>query len=213
LECSAGRRIPMTTRLMAISVVVLSFCACGPGAKISGGKQGAAEALFAASSVTKGGTPAGSGIDLTGSISVACPEGGSASLHNFSLITNTLGGGANVGESFTADYNNCGVKTDLGTSVIKGSVSVDQTIAVTSGSTNIDQTIKGKLEMGGATSDFLDIDISQKIAVSALTQTSGGVSMTLKGSLKDTEGSWTYDEAVSVTPGKITVTVEAAGKK
>ena len=203
----------MTTRLMTISVVVLSFCACGPGAKISGGKQGASEALFEASKVTRGGSPAGSGIDLTGSISVSCPEGGSASLHNFSLLTNVLGGGTNVGESFTADYNNCGVKTDLGTSVIKGTVSVDQTIAVTSGSANIDQTIKGKLEMGGATSDFLDIDISQKVAVSALSQSSGGVSMTLKGTLKDTEGTWTYDEAVSVTSGKITVAIEASGKK
>ncbi len=203
----------MMTRLLTISSVVLAFCACGPGAKVSGGKQGAAEALFAASQATKGGTPAGSGVDLTASINVACPEGGSASLHGFSLLTNIGGGLTDIGESFTADYNNCGVKTELGTSVLKGSLKVDQTIKVGAGSSDIDQTIKGKLEMGGATSDFLDIDITQKVAVTALSQTSGGVSMTLKGTLKDTEGTWTYDEAVSVTPGKITVDIAASGKK
>ena len=201
----------MTTRLLAVSVVILAFCACGPGAKISGGKQGSAEALYAASGVTKGGTPAGSGVDITAAINVSCPQGGSASLHGFALITDFLGGGANVGESFTTTYNNCGVKTSHGTSVLQGSVAVNQTVKVISGSTAVDQTIKGRIIFGGACDDFLDVDISQQVGVTALTQTSGGVSMVLKGKLVDTEGTFTFDESVSVTPGQITV--EIAAKK
>jgi hypothetical protein len=200
------------TRLLTISSVVLAFCACGPGAKISGGKQGAAEALYAASGVTRGGTPAGSGIDLTGSIDVKCPEGGSASLHGFSLVTNVGSGGTTFGQSFTADYNNCGVKTDLGQSVLKGSIQVTQNSTIEAGSVVLDQVIKGKILYGGVTDDFLDIDVTQNVSVSALTATSGGVSMTLKGSVTDSEGKYTYDEAISVTPGKVSVSLEGAKK-
>ena len=58
----------MMTRLMAVSVVILAFCACGPGAKISGGKQGAAEALYAASGVTKNAAANTATITLTSAI-------------------------------------------------------------------------------------------------------------------------------------------------
>ena len=201
----------MMTRLMAVSVVVLAFCACGPGAKLSGGKQGAAEALYAASGVTKGGQGAGSGIDANTSVDVKCPQGGSASLSGFALVTGA-GGLTDISESFNANYNNCGVKTDAGNSVIQGSIKVTQSVKVTGSSVDINQAIKGKLTMAGAVDDFIDIDITQVVGVSALSQTTGAVSMTLKGSITDTEGKFTYDEAVSVTPGKITVEVATTKK-
>ena len=200
------------TRLFGISAVVLMFCACGPGAKISGGKQGAAEALFAASGPTKGGSTPGSGVDLTATVNVACPQGGSASLHGFALSTNAGSLGTDIGETFTADYNNCGVQTKAGVAVLQGSLSVSQAIKVLSGDTEIEQSIKGKVLWGGACDDFLDVDISQNVGVTAFTQTSGGVSMTLKGTVADTEGTFTYDEAVSVTPGTVTVAVSETKK-
>ena len=199
----------MKTPLIAICVVFLALCACGPGAKISGGKQGAAEALYAASAVTKGGTPAGSGIDIGASVAVSCPQGGSATLHGFSVSTTFGSGSGNFGQSFTADYKNCGVKTELGTAVLTGALAVNQTVALLDGSTSIDQSLKGNLVWGGACDDFLDIDVSQQIGVSALSQTGGGVSMTLKGSVADSEGRYSFNEAVSVTPGKISVEVKA----
>ena len=61
--------------------------------------------------------------------------------------------------------------------------------------------------MAGRDDDVLDIDVSQKVAVGALSQTSGGVSMILKGKVIDTEGTFTFDEAVSVTAGKVSVVV------
>ncbi len=197
----------MKTSLTGISVAILAFCACGPKAQISGGKQGAAQALQAASGPMKGGTDKfGSKIDVTGSVNVQCAEGGSATLSGFGVVLGT-GGLTDVGQSFTADYNNCGVKTDLGVATMNGSLAVVQSIKVASGSADVDQSIKGKLLWAGACDDFLDIDITQKVAVSALTATSGGVSMVLKGKVIDTEGTFTFDEKVDVTAGKVSVVV------
>jgi hypothetical protein len=198
----------MKTQLTTISVVVLALCACGPGAKITGGKQGAAEALYAASGPTKGGAnKLGSGIDITGDVNVPCSEGGNAVLKGFGLTTGAGGLLASVGLSFTTEYKGCGVKTDLGTAVLNGSVAVSQSTKVTGTSVDVDQSIKGKVLFQGSCDDFLDIDISEKVAASALTQTSGGVSMVLKGTIADSAGSFSYDESVSVTPGKISVEI------
>lgn len=202
----------MKTQLMTISVAVLAFCACGPRAQISGGKQGAAEALLAASGPLKGGTDKmGSKLDVTGHIDVKCAEGGSASLHGFGVV---LGGNglADVGQSFTADYNNCGVMTGMGVATMTGTLTVVQAIKVATGTVDVDQSVKGKLHWGGACDDFLDIDVTQKLAVGALTQTTGGVSMTVKGKVINTEGTFTFDEAVNVTPGKVSVVVTGEKK-
>jgi hypothetical protein len=203
---------PMKTQLLTISVVFLAFCACGPKAQISGGKQGASEALLAATGPMKGGADKyGSKIDITGAVDVKCAQGGSASLRGFGVV---LGGGgfADVGQSFTADYNNCGVMTDLGVATMNGSLAVVQSVKVDGSSVDVDQSIKGKLLWQGACDDFLDIDVTQKVAVSALTQTSGGVSMVLKGKVINTEGTFDFNEAVNVTAGKVSVVVTADKK-
>ncbi len=202
----------MKTQLSNICVVVLAFCACGPRAQISGGKQGASEALYAASGPMKGGADkAGSKIDVTGSVDVKCAEGGSATLHGFGVVLGQAGL-ADVAQSFTADYNNCGVMTGAGVATMNGSLAVVQSVKVATGTVDVDQAIKGKLLWQGACDDFLDIDVSQKVAVGALTQTSGGVSMILKGKVIDSEGTFTFDEAVSVTAGKVSVVVASEKK-
>ncbi|MBS1148649.1 MAG: hypothetical protein H6Q89_347 [Myxococcaceae bacterium] len=202
----------MKTQLTAVSVVVLAFCACGPRAQISGGKQGASEALYAASGPLKGGTDKlGAKLGGTGSVEVRCAEGGSTTLSGFGVVLGS-GGLTDVGQSFTADYNNCGVMTGMGVATLNGSLAVVQSIKVATSSVDVDQSIKGKLLWQGACDDFLDLDVSQKVAVSALTQTTGGVSMIVKGKVIDTEGTYTFDEAVSVTAGKISVVITADKK-
>ena len=202
----------MKTQLLSVSVAVLAFCACGPRAQISGGKQGAAEALFAATGPMKGGADKnGSKADITGSISVKCAEGGVATLHGFGAVIGS-GGLLDIGQSFTADYSSCGVMTSSGVATMTGSLKVVQSIKAGSGSIDMDQTVKGRLEWQGAVADFLDIDVSQKLAVSALSQTSGGVSMVVKGTVIDSEGTFSYDEAVNVTAGKVTVEITSDKK-
>ena len=198
----------MKTQLMTVSVAVLAFSACGPRAQLSGGKQGASEALFAATSPLKGHADKfGSKIDvgINANIDMPCPEGGSATLKGYNLTFAT--GSTDIRQSFTAQYSNCGVKTGLGVAKMNGSLLVDQMLKVALGSADIDQSIKGKVIWEGACDDFLDIDVTQKVTASALSQTSGGVSMILKGTVIDTEGTWIFDEEVTVTPGKITVEI------
>lgn len=203
----------MKTPLTIISLAVLGFCACGPRAQISGGKQGAAEALFAASGpMGAESDPSGSKITGSGAIQVRCAQGGSATLSGFGIVLGT-GGFTDVGQSFTADYNHCGVMTGLGVATMTGSLAVVQSAKVATGSVDMVQSIKGNLLWQGACDDFLDIDISQKVAVEALGRTSGGVSMILKGTVKDTEGTFTFDESVSVTPGNVSVVIAADADK
>ena len=140
-----------------------------------------------------------------------CAEGGSATLKGFGIV---LGGGgfADVAQSFTAQYDQCGVMTGMGVATMTGSLSVVQAVKVLSGSVDVEQSMKGKLLWQGACDDFLDIDVVQKVTAGALTATSGGVSMFVKGTVIDTEGTFTFDESVSVTPGKVSVVI-AADKK
>lgn len=164
----------MKIQLLTVSVVVLSVCACGPRAQISGGKQGASEALYAASGPMKGGADKyGSKIDVTGSVSVKCAEGGSATLSGFGVAFGS-GGLTDIAQSFTAEYSNCGVMTGHGVAALNGALKVVQAVKVATGAVDIDQSMKGKLLWQGACDDFLDIDVTQKVSAGALTQTSGG---------------------------------------
>ncbi len=203
----------MKTALMTVSVAVLALSACGPRAQISGGKQGASEALYAASGPMKGGADKyGSKIDVTGNLTVSCAEGGSTTLRGFGIVLGS-GGFTDVGQSFTADYNNCGVMTGLGVATLNGSLGVVQSVKVAGSTVDVEQSMKGKLLWQGACDDFLDIDVVQKVSAGALNQTSGpGVSMILKGKVINTEGAFTFDEAVSVTPGKVSVVIAAEKK-
>ena len=65
----------MVKRIAMLVVSSLMMVACGPGAKIDG-KQGAAEAMFAASQPSKG-SAAASPVD----ISAKCPHGGTAEIN------------------------------------------------------------------------------------------------------------------------------------
>jgi len=187
-------------RLVILGVTAVGLMACGPGAKIGGGSDGAAQAFFMGSKATKAGSDkATTPVDLTGAVSWSCPEGGKAELNGFGIGINTGGGTADVTQSFTVKYDNCGVaKADVGTAVFNGSWTVSQAITTTSTSVDVDQSIKGNVKVQGAFDDFLDVDISQKISVTALGTGSGAVNMDLNGSITDSSGTFTYAGSLSV---------------
>lgn len=192
------------------AALTLVGTACGPGAKIGGGKQGAAEALFAASQPTTGAVDRNMqpiDINFSGEVTVGCKFGGSATMKGFQLLTGTAGS-TNIGQKFTLAYNNCGaVKTDVGVANFNGAFDVNQTVQAGSGAVNIAQTFKGKVTVDGAFDDFLDADISQKVSATALSATGGGVSIELVGSLETSTDKHTFNESVSVTPGNLSVLV------
>jgi hypothetical protein len=186
--------------LVGLGSVVL--VACGGTAKIGGGKEGVAQAFFAASSATSAGANrSGQPLDVTGSLSWDCPHGGTASLSGFGLQVGTQPD-TKVNQSFTVKYNNCGAaKSNAGVAVFNGSFTVTQSITADDTGAVVDQTFKGRVEVGGAFNDFIEADVKQLITVAGLSSTQGLFNMKLVGTIKTSTDSYTYNEMVSVTAG------------
>ncbi len=199
----------MLMRIAGLSTLAFSLVACGPGAKIASGKQGAAEALYAASTATKGGADRLSQPLLTTDLSVSCQLGGTAKLTGFQTVADTglgTGGTLSVGQSFTVNFDHCAAaNTESGKAELNGSAAVTQTIQVGTGSADVLQKIKGHILYQGAMDDFVDADVTQQVSAVALSQTNGGVSVSLNGTLADSSGSYQYADAVNVTAGSISV--------
>jgi hypothetical protein len=188
------------------------MAACAPGAKLGGDKQGAASALYAAGAPASSSTNASQpiNISLTGDTTVSCRYGGTASLQNFALDTTTSATGANVGAKFTLAYDHCGAaKSSAGTAVFDGSFDVTQAIVADTGTASVKQTFKGKVTVGGAFDDFLQADITEDVDAQHLTATTGSVSVSLVGTLSDSSGDYTYNEAVDVTADNLQVQASA----
>ncbi len=196
-------------RLVLVAVSAAGLLACGPGAKIGGGKQGAAEAFAAASKAAQGGTTrTGSGVDLTGAIAWKCPKGGEARLAGFQMVTGILGGGANVTQKFDIEYSGCGLAdSSAGVAVYNGTITVEQAVATAATGVDLDQKFVGKLLVQGAFDDFLDANVSQKVSAGALAGTAA-VAMTLKGTVATSAGSFAFDESLSVSGTTITAEVK-----
>lgn len=200
----------MVKRVLMLVVGSLALVACGPGAKIDG-KQGAAEALFAASKPSQAkASPGTTPVDLTGNVNWNCPEGGKASITGAGISIGT-GSTTTVGTQFTLKYENCGLaKSDVGVAIFNGSMTFSQNVSAGAGSASVDQKFKGRLQVQGAYDDFLDADVTQQIAVGDLGANGTGVSMVLKGTIATSEGSFTFDESVSVIAGKISAKIDAS---
>jgi hypothetical protein len=194
----------MIKRVLMLAVGSLALVACGPGAKIDG-KQGAAEALLAASQPTKSATDSGATpVDLSGGVTWKCPEGGSAEIKGGSLSIGT--GGVTAG--LTLKYNGCGLaKSDVGVAVFNGSMTFSQNVMAGSSGVGLDQAFKGRVTVQGAYDDFIDADVKQIINVGDLGTAGKGVSMSLKGTITTSENTFTFDEMLTVMAGTISAKV------
>ena len=192
-------------RLVILAVSALGLLACGPGAKIGGGKDGAAQAFFLASQPTKAGSDkATTPVDLTGAVAWNCPEGGKAELTGFGVVIGGGVAGATVNQSFTLKYDNCGMaKADVGTAVYNGGWTVTQGVIAGTGGVDVEQNFKSKILVQGAFDDFIEVDLTQKVSVTALGSGSGSVTMDLNGSIATSTASHSYTGSLTVTPGVI----------
>jgi len=186
-------------KTMTLAVVVAGLCSgCAGAAKVGGGKEGAAAALSAAAKPTKSGADrAATPVDLP-ALSYTCPEGGSATLSDFTseIVGNATGG--SVAQVFTVTYRACGLaKSDAGAAIYDGSFKVEQRIEGTAAGGTVSQRFSGRVTVTGAFNDFLEADVTQTLAASALG--TDGASMKLVGSLKNAGGAYTYDESLSVS--------------
>lgn len=201
----------MTVAIAAFSAMSMLACGGGANAKVGGGKEGAAQALAAASAPTKASSErSATPVNLTGDLDWACPHGGSAKLTGFQDVNVQGGVGVTVAQSFRITYENCGLaQSDVGTALYSGTLDVTQQVDVSADGVFLDQQLKGRLTIGGAFDDFLDTDVTQRVAVTALDGT-GSVDMELKGSLANASGSYSYDGSISVTEGALPAVVDLA---
>lgn len=194
-------------KLLSLVIPSLLVVACGAPVKVGGGKQGAAQALLAASKPTAAsGALSGSGVDITASKSWSCPEGGRALLSNFQLSVNPGQQGASVAQRFTLVFEGCGLaSSDAGTAVYTGTLDVTQRVQASAADAVVEQTFKGRVRIEGAFDDFLEADVSQKVAASALGASGGTVSMELHGFLATSSGRYEYNESLDVSGGRLSV--------
>ena len=189
----------MTT--LASATLVLAFAACGPSAKI-GGKDGTAQAIHALTQVSQTGADrASSGVNLTDA-TVSCSKGGTATLSAFATKVD-LTDGISVLWTYQMDLNNCALATsDQGDAVYNGTMNVTQKIVTSSTTVAVSQAFKGKVTVGGAFDDFLDLDITDTLDVVDLGK-SGSVTFKLVGTATTSTQTYTYDESVTITGGAI----------
>jgi hypothetical protein len=193
------------TRLTILSAMTLGLVACG-GAKLGGGKEGAAQAAFQASQAADRGSKAGAALveqalasgAATVSLKTSCAKGGNVSL----LLdgNNTTTGG---GVRYTITYDNC---NQDGRNEYNGSMETTITATIDPDFTGAAVVfgMKGKLTIEGEVSDFIDTDVRMTMSVTATSASSGNVSMTLDGSIKTSEGNYVYaNESISIVAGEL----------
>lgn len=189
--------------LMVATVVLAVTTGCGGTAKVGGAKQGAANSLAAASKPTRAGAnAAATPIDVM-PVNYGCPQGGSATLGAFTQEIDTAGGGK-VNQKFTITYAGCGLaESAAGVAIYNGSLVLTQSVSGSAAGGTIEQHFSGRVTIGGAFDDFLEADVSQSVSGSTLESASGSVK--LVGKLTNSSGSYTYDESISVSGGKLEI--------
>jgi hypothetical protein len=194
------------TRLTMLSAMAAGLVACGGGAKLGGGKDGAAQAAFQASQPAgRGGKTSQQLLDkalasgaTSISVSANCANGGSASL---TLDATNIGQNGELNYSVTYDACN-----EDGKNEYNGTMAMSLKFTTNIGNGTISASLitgmKGKLTIEGEVSDFIDANVKLTMAVSATETHTGSVSLVLDGTIKTSEGSYAYaGETLNITAG------------
>lgn len=186
-------------RLSMIAAVALTLTACG-GAKLGGGKQGAAEALFQASGPASSARGAAARLYTSGATSVETKvQGQKSGSVTLSIDTSST---SNIGDlAMTLKYDNF---SDDGKNYYSGQMTMtmhfDFNITDTTASGSVALTMKGRVDISGEISDFVDADVTETVAFNALKDQSGTVSIKLNGTIATSSESYVYtNEEVTFT--------------
>jgi len=188
-------------RLSVLAVASAALVACGgSGAKLGGGKEGAAQALFEASQ------PAGKGGQgnllqalasgaTSAEVSVDCAQSGSVKLKlDLSSVDQTSGK-----FKYELEYNSC---NEDGVNEFDGKMTMEFKFAASTTSASVELRLKGKIEISGEIEDYLDADVTETIDVAATGANSGSVTVKLDGTIKTSAESYDYrNESITITVG------------
>ncbi|MHB8878957.1 MAG: hypothetical protein ACYC8T_35090 [Myxococcaceae bacterium] len=169
------------------------LAACGPsGAPLGGGKKGAAQALFhalrPASAEPGAAGSSGQGIDVTSQSEVKGRAGGTATVvFDVSVAQSGAAGGVTVRRNIKfVDFS------DDGKTRYNGSLVVDLVVQSTGTSALVKYAAKGRVDLSGEVSDFLDADVTLEVSTSALSASSGTAGVKLAGTVTTGAGAHAY---------------------
>jgi hypothetical protein len=201
---------PVRSVLLASLALALTACG-GSGAKLAGGKEGAAQALFMATQAGSGAmAAAGSGRRVSATsvmpemdMSVDCAEGGKVSMRfDFDESADYANGGE---LAYTLDYDDC---SQDGRNSFDGSLLNTMVTDVDAGGESFSMAMKleGKLDISGEVDDFVEADITQSMDFDFedVQAGTGTVVVRLTGTIKTSTATYTYDGSpLTVTVGAL----------
>jgi hypothetical protein len=188
-------------RYSLLAAATTALVACGSGPKLGGGKEGAAKATFETTQASNKGLQRASGqalpihrelasraaADGVGEVTVDCAQGGKLTLKiDFTALLRDEFEGGKL--NYEIEFDGC--KED-GANELDGELAVE--LAISAGTASLDIKLKGKVEISGEVDDFIDVDVTQNISATGLSQTTGSVSIKLTGTIKTSEETYTYD--------------------
>jgi hypothetical protein len=175
----------MKTRLMGWTCVVL-LAGCGPGARLGGGKDGAAHALAQAScALTR--VPTSSGVDLMNlglTVEVKGARSGSAVI-TYKTLASSKSGAVESSVSYRS-YSEDGRTYYNGNVAVKSGASIGPTLL------GAEIVMAGRLKLTGEVQDFIEVDVTERLELADETQPGGPVSLQLSGSIGTTDASYDY---------------------
>jgi hypothetical protein len=193
--------IPFVLRSRFAFVLVSGWVsACAPSLKLDG-KQGAADAMFAAWQRSK------LAADWPMDPDPSCPLGGTARI----APTSTA-------QSFIVTYEDCGVaQHELGLALYRGELAFTQSIYSVSSVfdqppiSSLSQNFKGRLLVQGGYDDFLEVELlmAEPLGPSSVVEPGTQLSAIVTGTLRTNEGKFTFSEPVSAVSGKISSKLDA----
>jgi hypothetical protein len=184
-----------------LSAMAAGLVACGgDGAKLGGGRDGAAQAAFQASQPAGRGKLSQQMLDealasgaLSATFSTTCSDSGKVSM---TLDVTNLGQNGEVNYSVT--YDNCnedGANEYNGTLAMSFKVTPEFTVVT---------GMKGKLTIEGDISDYLETDVKLTMGFNATSTRSGSVKLVLDGTVKTSGGDYVYtNETLNITAGEL----------
>jgi hypothetical protein len=181
-------------QLTLVAVVAVALSACG-GAKLS--KEGAVQALFQAQQPS---SKAGQSLveralasgATTITVEADCTRGGKAKV----VFTGDAG---NTSGSFTykLTYNNC---NQDGANTYNGTLDMTYTFSGSPTSAEVAMAMKGRIDISGEISDYVDANITLTVSATATSATSGSVTIRTNGSIRTSAESYTYNnETITIT--------------
>jgi hypothetical protein len=194
-------------RLSLLAAAATALVACGGGPKLGGGKEGAAKAMFVASQSSNSALMRATGQALpvqalasyanstVGEIPFKCAKSGDLKvIIDFATYLQDI----EKGEfKYEVEFNDC---NEDGVNTLDGKLAIELKAAAGFGEVSL--KFKGEVEFSGEVDDYIDVDVTLAVSQRVLDQTSGTVGITLTGTIKTSEATYTYDGS------PLTITVE-----